>query len=212
MYFCKVKTVLYIHGMGGGGDSRIPNLLREHFEGSGIRVVVRTYDFDPEKGREQIAAWVEELRPALVIGESLGAIQAIRVRGVPHLYVSPSLGGPVFMYRLAWVTALPGGAALLHRIWPVKEGDRQPLRFEYAVMRRYRAHWEDACRAAGEGGYHYAFFGRKDHYRKWGIVRVSTWRKMFGNNFQEYDGTHFMEEEFIHSLLIPKIREVLGEA
>lgn len=206
-----MKTVLYIHGMGGGGDSRIPRLLQERFGGTDIRVVVRTYDFDPETGHAQIAAWREELRPDLVIGESLGATQALRVRGVPHLYVSPSLGAPRLMARLAWISLLPGGSALLYRIWPVKEGDRQPLRFEYAVMRRYRAHWEDACRAAGEGDSHYAFFGRRDHYRKWGVVRISIWRKMFGDTFQEYDGTHFMEEEFIDSLLIPKILEVLSE-
>ena len=79
--------------MGGGGDSRIPRLLRERFEGTDLRCIVRTYDFDPETGHAQIASWVEELRPDLVIGESLGAIQALRVRGIPHLFVSPSLGG-----------------------------------------------------------------------------------------------------------------------
>ena len=173
--------------MGGGGDSRIPRLLQEQFEGTGISVVVRTYDFDPETGREQIMSWMDELTPSLVIGESLGAIQAMRVRGIPHLYVSPSLGAPMFLYRLAWITRLPGGASLLHRIWPVKEGDRQPLRFEHVIMKKYKAHWEDALKAAGEGGFHYAFFGKKDHYKRWGVVKVSTWRKVFGNTFQEYD-------------------------
>ena len=196
--------------MGGCGDSRIPRLLNEMMAGSAIRTVVRTYDFDPEVGRKQIAGWVEELQPDLVIGESLGAAQAIRVRDVPHLFVSPSLGAPVFLYRLAWLTRLPGGSALLHRIWPVKEGDRQPLRFEYGIMKKYRAHWEEACKAASEGGYYYAFFGKRDHYKKWGVVKVSTWRKMFGETFQEYDGTHFMEEEYVHDLLVPKIREILG--
>lgn len=205
-----MKTVLYIHGMGGGGDSRIPRLLGGYLDGEGIRVVVRTYDFDPERGRTQIVSWVDELRPDLVIGESLGAVQALRVRGIPHLYVSPSLGAPAFLYRLAWICRIPGGPALLHRIWPVKEGDRQPLRFEYAVLRKYRAHWEDACRAAAEGDYQYAFFGTHDHYRKWGIVKVSIWRRMFGNTFQLYEGTHFMEEEYVASLLVPKIREVLS--
>ena len=195
--------------MGGGGDSRIPRLLRERFDGSGIRVVVRTYDFDPEIGHAQIAGWVEELRPDLVIGESLGSIQALRIRGVPHLYVSPSLCGPQRLYRLAWVCRLPGGPALLHRIWRVKEGDRQPLRFEYAIMKKYRAHWEEACRAAVGGDYQFAFFGKRDHYKKSGVVKVSIWRDMFGDTFQEYDGTHFMEEEYVDSLLVPKIREVL---
>lgn len=196
--------------MGGGGDSRIPRLLQEQLSGEGIRVVVRTYDFDPEDGHAQILSWVEELRPDLVIGESLGAIQALRVRGVPHLYVSPSLGAPILLYRLAWLCRMPGGPALLHRIWPVKEGDRQPLRFEYDVLKKYKAHWEDACRAAREGDGQYAFFGKWDHYKKWGVVKVSTWRKMFGETFQEYEGTHFMEEEYVNSLLVPKIREILS--
>ena len=60
--------------MGGGGDSRIPRLLQEQLSGEDIRVIVRTYDFDPEEGHAQILSWVEELRPDLVIGESLGAI------------------------------------------------------------------------------------------------------------------------------------------
>ena len=197
--------------MGGGGDSRIPRLLRDRLEGTGIRVIVRTYDFDPEVGRKQILEWMDELRPALVIGESLGAIQALRVRGVPHLYVSPSLGAPVFLYRLAWLCRLPGGSALLHRIWPVKEGDRQPLRFEYAILKKYKAHWEDACRAAREGDFHYAFFGTRDHYKKWGVVKVSTWREMFGDTYQEYEGTHFMEEEYVYSMLVPKLLEILGD-
>ena len=119
--------------MGGGGDSRIPRLLRERFEGTDIRCIVRTYDFDPETGHAQIASWVEELQPDLIIGESLGSIQALRVRGIPHLFVSPSLGAPDILVRLAWITRIPGGKALLHHIWPVKEGDRQPLRFEYPV-------------------------------------------------------------------------------
>ena len=86
-----MKTILYIHGMGGGGDSRIPRLLRERFAGTDLRCIVRTYDFDPEVGRAQIASWVEELQPALVIGESLGAIQALRVRGISP--PAPDLAG-----------------------------------------------------------------------------------------------------------------------
>ena len=195
--------------MGGGGDSRIPRLLREQFAGTDLRCIVRTYDFDPEIGRVQIASWVEELRPDLIIGESLGAIQALRVRGIPQLFVSPSLGAPDFLVRLAWVCNVPGGKALLHRIWRVKEGDRQPLRFEYAILKKYGPHWADAKKAAAEGGYHFAFFGTRDHYRKSGVVKISSWEELFGKTYVIYDGTHFMEEEYVYTLLIPKIREIL---
>ena len=195
--------------MGGGGDSRIPRLLRERFEGTDIRCIVRTYDFDPEIGHRQIASWVDELRPDLLIGESLGAIQTLRVRGVPKLFVSPALGAPDRLVRLARLCRIPGGKALLHHIWRVKEGDRQPLRFEYDIMKKYAAHWAEAQKVAKEGGYHFAFFGTQDHYMKSGVVSVSIWEDMFGKTYALYEGSHFMEEEYVYALLVPKIHEAL---
>ena len=94
-----MKTILYVHGMGGGGDSRIPNHLKTLLDPYGVRVIVRTYDFDPPVGHAQLASWVEEVKPDLVIGESLGAIQALRIQGVPHLFVSPSLGAPAMLAK-----------------------------------------------------------------------------------------------------------------
>ena len=131
------------------------------------------------------------------------------MRGIPHLFVSPSLGAPDVLVRLAWICKVPGGKALLHRIWRVKEGDRQPLRFEYDILKKYAAHWAAAKKAAAEGGYYYAFFGTRDHYRRSGVVKVSLWEEMFGKTYTIYDGTHFMEEEYVYALLIPKIHEIL---
>ena len=78
---------MYIHGMGGGGDSRIPSILREYFschslhgemgQESDVEIICRTYDFDPEVAQVQIRAWVDELHPELIIGESLGALHAM---------------------------------------------------------------------------------------------------------------------------------------
>ena len=195
--------------MGGGGDSRIPRLLREQFAGTDIRCIVRTYDFDPEIGHAQIASWVEELKPDLIIGESLGSVQALRVKGIPRLFVSPALGAPRRLVKWAPLCRIPGGKALLHRIWRVKEGDRQPLKFEYDILKKYGPHWVEAQKAASEGGYNFAFFGTHDHYMRSGAVKVSIWKEMFGDTYQMYEGSHFMEEEYVYSLLIPKIREVL---
>ena len=100
------KNLLYIHGMGGGGDSRIPSILKEALPQ--LNVVVRTYDFDPEVAAEQIQSWVSEIRPDLVVGESLGAVQTIRIKGVPHILVSPSLNAPLYLGYLAWLALIPG--------------------------------------------------------------------------------------------------------
>ncbi len=208
-----MTNILYIHGMGGGGDSRIPSILDQALRPDGVRVIVRTYDFDPQVASRQIASWVDELQPRLIMGESLGSLHAIRIKGIPHILISPSLNASLYFSNLAWLTLVPGVTALLDRIYRPREGDRQPLHFTYPVMRRYAAHRKDALAnspAAGSNDSFYAFFGRRDHYRKSGIVSVRTWKKYFGETFEWYDGTHFTEEEYIYSLVIPAIEKRLG--
>ena len=56
----------------------------------------------------------------------------------------------------------------------------------------------------------FAFFGSRDHYRRSGVVSIRTWRKYFGDTYRIYDGTHFMEEEFVLGMLIPAIFDTLN--
>lgn len=203
-------NVLYIHGMGGGGDSRIPSILKEDLAADGINVVVRTYDFDPEAAAVQIAAWVDELKPRLIMGESLGCIHAIRIKGLPHLLVSPSLNAPLYLGYLSWIALIPGISWLFGRIYKPKEGDRQALNFSFSLLRKYIAHRKAAMAntpANGSRDYFHAFIGTKDHYRRSGIVSIRSWKKNFGETCTLYEGTHFTEEQFIYSLIVPKIRE-----
>jgi hypothetical protein len=210
-------NILYIHGMGGGGDSRIPSVLKQCFESENlpVKVTVRTYDFDPRIAAGQIGAWVSELQPRLIIGESLGSIHAIRVCGIPHILISPSLNAPLYLGWLSWVALIPGASWLFGRIYRPKEGDRQKLHFTFSTLSKYLAHrkaaMENSTSKGSEDLFH-AFFGTRDHYRRSGIVSVRTWKKYFGETYTTYDGTHFTEEEYIHSLLIPKILEFLKSA
>ena len=204
-----MKTILYVHGMGGGGDSRIPNHLKTLLDPAEYRVIIRTYDFDPPLGRAQLAQWVQEERPDLVIGESLGAIQALRIQGVPHLFVSPSLGGPRKLCEAAPLARFALGRWYLHRRYPVKEGDRQPLKFQRDVLLRYKEHWDAAVASVEPQGTYFAFFGTRDHYMRSGVVSVEAWRELFGDSYTMYEGSHFMEPEYVESLLVPKILETL---
>lgn len=210
--------ILYVHGMGGGGDSRIPAILNDNIDAAlpvemrgRVRIVVRTYSFDPEEGHAQITSWVDELNPSIVIGESLGALQALRIRGVPHIFVSPSLNAPLYLGYLSFLTLIPGVTWLLDMIYRPKPGDRQRLHFTFRILYRYIAHRRAALpgRMGDEGGF-FAFFGERDHYRRSGIVSIRTWRKYFGDGtWETYPGTHFMEEEHVLSKLVPKIVTVL---
>ena len=66
-------SILYIHGMGGGIDSRIPSVLKADLgkslpDGVVADVIVRTYDIDPDIAFGQITSWFNEIRPDLVMG------------------------------------------------------------------------------------------------------------------------------------------------
>lgn len=211
------RTILYIHGMGGGSDSRIPSILQNIFaeqKDAQIYLIVKTYSFDPEKAAAQIEGWVKKLSPDLIIGESLGAIHAIRVKGFPHILISPSLGAPKYLSALAPLALLPGVPALMKKIYRPTDGERQKLVFKFKVLRKYCRHRKEALKnvpANGGQDSFFAFFGTKDHYRRSGIVSLRAYRKYFGESFELYEGTHYMEEEFIYAKLIPKIFETLGK-
>lgn len=207
-----MRHILYIHGMGGGSDSRIPSILDNEVRPA-LKVVSRTYSFDPEIAVGQIASWMDELKPELIIGESLGALHALRLRGIPHLFVSPALNAPIYFQILAWLTLVPGVTRLFDRIYRPREGDRQPLHFTFRTLRKYRRHRSEALKdLPSDSGtdIFFAFFGMRDHYRRSGVVSLRSWKHYFGeNSFQMYDGTHFMEEEFVRTILADKVRELL---
>lgn len=216
-------TILYIHGMGGGADSRIPSILAEYFSQSGslehpeyhgshnVQVICRTYSFDPEIGHNQIESWLDECKPDLIVGESLGSLHALRIYDRPVLLVSPALNTPFFFRLLSWLTWIPGVSQLFGRKYRPKEGDRQALFFTRPVLKKYRSHGRAALEFLQNSTREvHAFFGTRDHYRRRGVVSVRRWKKLFGDTFSLYDGTHFMEEEYVFSLLIPKIKDVLG--
>ena len=204
------KVILYIHGMGGGADSRIPSILSECLPAP-LEVTVRTYDFDPELAREQISSWIEELHPVVLAGESLGANHALAMYGrygLPTVLVSPALNAPAVLSSLAPITLVPGVGALLDRIYRPRPGDRQAVHFRYALLRKWKAlRLTFDRRSKVTGPAPFAFFGTHDHYRRSGIVSLRGWRKRFGEGtYTLYDGSHFMEEQYVRTLLADRIR------
>ena len=206
------KVILYVHGMGGGGDSRIPSILKDIL-GDGFEVVIRTYGFDPEVAQAQISSWVEEKHPDLVIGESMGATHAIAVKGCPHLFVSPSLNAPHFFRVLAFLAYIPGVTRFFDWYYKPKDGDRQKLHFESRTLLKWKKVRKEAMMNTplhGSKDYFHAFFGTHDKFRRSGVVLVRTWKRYFGpETWTIYAGSHFMEEEYIRTLLVPAILSLL---
>jgi hypothetical protein len=115
---------------------------------------------------------------------------------------------------MAGLARIPGMTRFFDWRYRPKEGDRQRLHFSPGVLRKWlkvRALALQNTTRNGSEDYFHAFFGSRDHYRRSGVVLIRTWRKYFGpGTWTVYRGSHFMEEEYVVSLLIPKIYSVLG--
>ena len=198
--------------MGGGSDSRIPSILKEYFShhdrGSlSVRVICHTYSFDPEVARRQVESWLEQYDPDLIIGESLGSLHALRIHDRPVLLVSPALNASIHLTMISWLVLIPRVSDWFQRIYRPREGDRQQLNFTHSILRKYRSHGRKALEFRKKSSCEvHAFLGLRDHYRKIGVVSIRRWKRLFGDTFTLYDGTHYMEEEYVLSLLIPKIK------
>lgn len=189
--------------MRGGEDSRIPAILSSSASGR-YEIVIRTYDFNPELAAKQIASWVDEFSPDLLIGESLGSVHALSFKDIPVFLVSPALNTAIYFRLFAFLTWIPGVTALFDYHYRPKSERRQRVHFSYRNLKSWMKLRSTALSMPRTAPV-FAFFGSHDHYRKSGIVSIATYHRFFGNSYSVYDGTHYMEEEYIHSMLIPAI-------
>ena len=82
------KTIMYVHGFASSGSSGTVMALRRHF--MGWRVVAPDLPVDPFEAMELLHRMVDEERPAVVIGTSMGGMYVQQLRGVRRIIVNPS--------------------------------------------------------------------------------------------------------------------------
>ena len=76
--------------------------------------------------------------------------------------------------------------------------------FTYTNMKGWEKTYNEALRVRGPLK---AFIGSRDSYRWTGTVSLRRWTKLHGAPVI-YDGTHYMEERWVRSLLVPAIKKV----
>ena len=213
-------NILFLHGMGGGANSPVPRTLRRVLpnmqftkdgEPSSLQVISETYDYDPEVATQQIARLMETYQPSLVISESMGAIHALGIQGIPHIYISPALN-----YDRAATIAGPfialGNSMGFH--YRKQRGEnRQQIRGDRELLARFRPmiqSYKEAVLKSQHRDPSFAFFGKSDEFKVLGIVSIEEYERLFGKTYEVHDGGHVFGARNVRPKLIPKIVEMLG--
>ena len=213
-------NILFLHGMGGGRTTKMPKKLNQVLskmnltkdgEPCTLRVICETYDFDPDVATRQIGQWVETYQPVMVISESMGAIHALGIQGIPHIYLSPALNydrGVKMAMPLVAIGEMMGfhyhkqrGAnnQLIH-------GDTQVLAKFQPMIQSYK----EAIRRNPNPDTSYAYFGDRDEFKLAGIVSIKEYESLFGDSYEVYEGGHVLDVKHAKGVLVPKIAEMLG--
>ena len=82
------KKVLYFHGFLSSGQSGTVKLLQQLMPSADIEA--RDIPVHPDEALTMLNEWVEESKPQLIIGTSMGGMYAERMRGVARVLVNPA--------------------------------------------------------------------------------------------------------------------------
>lgn len=82
------KKLMYVHGFASSGSSGTVMTLRRYM--AGWRVVAPDLPVDPFEALELLRRMVNEERPDIVVGTSMGGMYTQQLWGVPRIVVNPS--------------------------------------------------------------------------------------------------------------------------
>ena len=89
-----MKKIVYIHGLGGGTNSRIPNIFKS-VVGDQYEIINPELPIMPLEGFAKAKEVVDREQPDLVIGSSLGGFFAMALPGLYQtILVNPAMDAP----------------------------------------------------------------------------------------------------------------------
>ncbi|MBR5335400.1 MAG: alpha/beta fold hydrolase [Bacteroidaceae bacterium] len=192
------KTIMYVHGFASSGSSGTVMALRRHF--MGWRVVAPDLPIDPFEAMELLRRMVDEERPAVVIGTSMGGMYTQQLRGVRRIIVNPSFE----MSR-----SLLFGKMGRNKYTSKRRDGATEFRVDKALVERFKLMEKTQFDGITEEDKQLVtgLFGDKDpvvHFRP-------LMARLYGEErCHWFNGEHRLNDTVVKSVLVPLINEMLA--
>ena len=192
------KTIMYVHGFASSGSSGTVMALRRHF--MGWRVVAPDLPVDPFEAMELLHRMVDEERPAVVIGTSMGGMYTQQLRGVRRIIVNPSFE----MSR-----SLLFGKMGRNKYTSKRRDGATEFRVDKALVERFKLMEKTQFDGISEEDKKLVtgLFGDKDpvvHFRPLMASMYGEERCLW------FNGEHRLNDTVVKSVLVPLINEMLA--
>lgn len=190
---------MYVHGFASSGSSGTVMALRRHF--MGWRVVAPDLPVDPFEAMELLHRMVDEERPAVVIGTSMGGMYTQQLRGVRRIIVNPSFE----MSR-----SLLFGKMGRNKYTSKRRDGATEFRVDKALVERFKLMEKTQFDGITEEDKKLVtgLFGDKDpvvHFRPLMARLYGEERCLW------FNGEHRLNDTVVKSVLVPLINEMLAQ-
>ena len=194
-----MRKMMYVHGFASSGSSGTVMNLRRSLPG--WRVVAPDLPVDPFESLELLRRLVQEEKPEIVVGTSMGGMYTQQLWGVPRIVVNPSFE----MSR-----SLLFGKMGRNKYMSKRKDGATEFRIDKSIVERFKEmekHQFDGI-TDSEKQLVVGLFGDKDP--------IVQFRPLMAQLYGEercrwFAGEHRLNDEVVKKVLIPLIKEMTGK-
>lgn len=197
------KKIVYLHGLGGGANSRFPSELKKHL-GDKYDILAPDIPINPKEAAEFTFDFVFKEKPDLVVASSLGGFYALRLCGtfkelvinpamIPHEDIKNAIGLGNYSFN---VKRIDGVDNYVINDNFINELEKLYKRYSHAFDYEY-----------AEGVY--GIFGNKDEL----FSHKEDFAKLYDkdNMLIIPNATHQLTNDEIENVVVPTIKQILGD-
>ena len=194
-----MRKMMYVHGFASSGSSGTVMNLRRSLPG--WRVIAPDLPVDPFEALELLRSIVEEEKPEIVVGTSMGGMYTQQLWGVPRIVVNPSFE----MSR-----SLLFGKMGRNKYMSKRKDGATEFRIDKSVVERFKEmekHQFDGI-TDEEKLLVIGLFGDKDPI----VHFYPLMAELYGEErCRWFNGEHRLNDKIVNKVLLPLIMEMVGE-
>ena len=202
-----MKKILFAHGFASSGASGTVMTLRQMLyhsaasdAGDEVRVIAPDLPVMPLEAMEMLRQLAADEQPDLILGTSMGALYAEKLRGFRRILVNPS-------FQMARLLTFGG---MGRREFRNKRADgAHDFKVDKEMIAQFRTLEKESFKGidAEEKGRVWGLFGDKDKK----VNHQKDFIKHYGReHFIVFDGEHFLNDKVLSRSVLPVVRQVLG--
>ncbi len=190
--------LMYVHGFGSSGSSGTVMTLRRYL--SDWKVIAPDLPVDPFEALGLLRRMVEEERPDIVVGTSMGGMYTQQLWGVPRIVVNPSFE----MSR-----SLLFGKMGRNRYMSKRKDGATEFRIDKAVVERFKLMEKEQFAGINdeEKSLVIGLFGDKDPV----VHFYPLMAELYGvERCRWFQGEHRLNDDVVRKVLIPLINDIVA--